>query len=108
MYRYNYKFITFSVSPTVRVIQLVRSMRANPKSSPRDLIRGILGSQKHLLDQKTPQNLKKEMSHLPLKVFHKPSYHSHLVSRQTQGKHMVHNLKPSQEKKEVSTRETRY
>lgn len=44
------------------------------------------------------------MFQLPIKVFHKP-YQSHLVSRQSQGKHMVHKLKPSQEKKEVHTRE---
>ena len=85
-------------------------MKTNSHTSPRDLLRGILESQKHLLEQKAPQNLQKEQSHhVLLRVFHNPHQSQrNLASRQTQGKHIAHKLKPSQEKKEVDTQETTY
>ena len=83
-------------------------MKTNPRTSPRDLLRGTLESQKNLLEQKAPQNLQKEQSHhVLLKVFHNPRQSQrNFASRQTQGKHIAHKLKPSQEKKEVNTKDT--
>ena len=102
-----YIYCIFSVSPTSRVIQLVRSMKTNQIPSPRDL-KGIIGSQKYFLDQKSPQNLQKEKSHELLKVFQNPNHHQTLLaSRQMQEKHIAQKLRPSQEKREV-TRERYY
>ena len=82
-------------------------MKTNQIPSPRDL-KGIIGSQKYFLDQKSPQNLQKEKSHELLKVFQNQNHHqSHLASRQMQEKHIAQKLRPSQEKREV-TRERYY
>ena len=80
-------------------------MKTNPHTSPRDLLRGTLESQKNLLEQKAPQNFQKEQSHhVNLKVFHNPRQSQrNFASRQTQGKHTAHKLKPIQEKREVDT-----
>ena len=58
-------------------------MKTDKHSSPRNLLRGLIESQKHLLENKVFYNMPKEKSHVLLMQAHQ-SHHlqSHLASRQ--------------------------
>ena len=57
-------------------------MKTDKNSSPRNLLRGLIEWQKHLLENKVFHNMPKEKSHVLLQAHQNHHLQSHLASRQ--------------------------